>query len=100
MFGSKPTAPEMPAGKATTKSGEQVELKLYKFDSCPFCRRVLDFLREHPIPLEYRDTRQDEGARDDLIQIGGINQVPCLVIDGKPMYESADIIEYLKKEFV
>ena len=37
-------------------------------------------------------------AREDrktLIEVGGMEQVPCLFIDGKPLYESLDIIAWL-----
>ncbi|MDR2716000.1 MAG: glutathione S-transferase N-terminal domain-containing protein, partial [Coriobacteriaceae bacterium] len=30
-----------------------------------------------------------------LIKIGGKKQIPCLVIEGKALYESDDIIAYL-----
>ena len=34
---------------------------------------------------------------EELIKIGGKPQVPCLVIDGKALYESLDIIEWFKR---
>ena len=58
--------------------------------------RVLDCLDELNLEIPMRDIRSEEGARDDLLEIGGKGQVPCLVIDGKPLYESADIISWLK----
>lgn len=36
---------------------------------------------------------------EDLIKRGGKDQVPCLFIDGKPLYESDDIIKYFKENF-
>ncbi len=44
-----------------------------------------------------RDLESDPGARDALIEIGGKGQVPCLVIDGKPLYESADIVRWFEE---
>ncbi len=35
--------------------------------------------------------------RQALLDVGGKTQVPCLVIDGKALYESNDIIEWLKE---
>lgn len=75
------------------------QLILYKFDSCPFCVRVMRVIDAHDLPVTYRDTRQDPNARQDLIQLTGRTQVPCLVIDGKPMLESRDIVRYLQKVF-
>jgi len=37
--------------------------------------------------------------RSELIAIGGKGQVPCLVIDGKAMYESDDIIVWLGQNY-
>jgi glutaredoxin 3 len=39
---------------------------------------------------------QDPQAREELVRVGGKATVPCLFINKKPMYESADIIAYLK----
>lgn len=36
---------------------------------------------------------------EDLIKRGGKDQVPCLFIDGKALYESDDIIKYFKENF-
>ena len=44
-----------------------------------------------------KDIHQTPAFRDELIKIGGKGQVPCLVNDGKALYESTDIIEWFKK---
>lgn len=41
----------------------------------------------------------DSETRDELISIGGKRQVPCLIIEGKALYESDDIIDYLKRTY-
>lgn len=69
--------------------------QLYFKKTCPYCMRVLRFMDDNGITLDLRDTMQP-GNQDDLVRIGGKKQVPCLVIDGEAMYESADIIEYLR----
>ena len=81
------------------KDGRQVTLELFKFDSCPFCIRVLRVVKSLKLDgkVKLRDTMKDKGANDELIQRGGDDQVPCLFIDGKPMYESADIIAWLEE---
>ena len=73
--------------------------QLYYKKSCPFCQKVLRFMDEHKITMDTRDTRQP-GYQNDLVRIGGKKQVPCLVINGKALYESDDIIAYLKENFV
>jgi glutaredoxin 3 len=80
------------------KDGKPVDLVLYKFDACPFCGNVMDVIDRLGVAVRYRDTRTEPGAREELTRIGGKPQVPCLFIDGRPMYESADIMRYLENE--
>ena len=72
------------------------ELMLYYFPSCPYCRVVLDYLSRLDREIPMRNIQSESGARDDLVKIGGKGQVPCLVIDGKPLYESSDIVRWLE----
>ena len=46
-----------------------------------------------------KDTLENPANRAELIAIGGKPQVPCLVIDGKALYESLDIIDWVRKNF-
>ncbi len=39
----------------------------------------------------------DEEHLNTLIDLAGKKQVPCLVIDGKPMHESDDIIVWIRQ---
>ena len=74
-----------------------MKLELYMFDTCPFCRRVLNYIDESGrTDVELHNIRKNEADRQRLIEVGGMEQVPCLFIDGKPMYESLDIIDWLK----
>ncbi|MDO8675447.1 MAG: glutathione S-transferase N-terminal domain-containing protein [Candidatus Omnitrophota bacterium] len=72
-------------------------LTLYHFQGCPYCGRVRDFLSKENISVPMKDTHANPSFRDELIKIGGKTQVPCLVINGKALYESSDIIEWFKK---
>ncbi len=85
--------------KAKTRDGRELDLVLYKFDSCLFCKRVDRVVRRLGVPMDLRDTRRDAAAARELVRVGGDDQVPCLFVDGKPMYESADIIEFLEENF-
>ena len=49
---------------------------------------------ESKIRMSMRDTLEP-GVKDDLIRIAGKGQVPCLIVDGVPMFESDDIIRFL-----
>lgn len=50
--------------------------------------------------VEFKDIISNPDNAAFLIEECGKNQVPCLVIDGKPLYESEDIIKYLKENCV
>lgn len=69
-------------------------MTLYYKPTCPFCVKVTNFMDENGIEMEMKNTLEAQNA-DELVAINGRTQVPCLVIDGKPMLESNDIIAYL-----
>lgn len=72
------------------------KLILYKYDSCPFCLRVRRVLDRTGIEVELRDVRTSDDARRELLEATGRTQVPCLFIDGTPLFESADISRWLE----
>lgn len=47
--------------------------------------------------IEMHDINRSMEDRERLIREGGKLQVPCLFIDGKPLYESDDILEWLRE---
>lgn len=71
------------------------DLELFVLTGCPFCRKVLNYMDEHSISIPIRNVSEDEGSRKRLVEVGGKLQAPCLFIDGKPLYESDDIIAWL-----
>lgn len=71
------------------------ELELFMKPTCPYCIKVMNFMSENNITIPLRDIVADESAAETLATVGGKRQVPCLFIDGKPLYESGDIIEWL-----
>ncbi len=74
-----------------------MKLELYKMDPCPYCRKVMNYISSTGrTDIEYKDILDSEEAERTLIAVGGKRQVPCLFIDGKPMYESMDIIHWLE----
>jgi glutaredoxin len=79
-------------------------MMLYELEACPFCVRVRRHLKRLAIPIEIRDVARDPAAFDELLKGGGQDQVPCLRIEKEDgsvewMYESAAIIDYLKRAF-
>lgn len=71
-------------------------LELYIMPGCPFCRKVLSYMERRGIDIPLRDIKANPNDRSTLQNVGGKVQVPCLFIDGKPLYESDDIIAYLE----
>ncbi|WP_300410573.1 glutaredoxin [Lagierella sp.] len=78
------------------------KLELFIKESCPYCQKVMRFIDKYNLKdkIEIKDIVKDEANKNRLVEEGGKNQVPCLFIDGKPMYESSDIIDYLKENLV
>ena len=75
-----------------------MKLELYKFDSCPYCVRVFKAIeRMGRKDIEMHDVEESAADYKRLLEVGGLDQVPCLFIDGVPMYESLDIIDWLEK---
>lgn len=75
-----------------------MKLELFKRDTCPYCVRVMNYIEQSGrSDVEYRDITTSPEDRARLVEVGGKQQVPCLFIDGEPLYESADIIAWLKE---
>ncbi|MGI6221359.1 MAG: glutaredoxin family protein [Coriobacteriales bacterium] len=74
------------------------ELSLVVMPFCPYCNKVLRFMKKRGIEIEVKST-DEPGVRDFLVERGGKFQAPCLFIDGEALYESDDIIVYLDKAF-
>ena len=63
-------------------------LKLYMFEICPFCQKVIREIESSGrIDIEFHNIRQSREDRIELIKVGGKQQVPCLFIAGVPMYD-------------
>ena len=71
-------------------------LILYMYNTCPYCQKVIRYIDESGRKdIEYRNIHESPEAADELVKVGGKRQVPCLFINGNPLYESDDIISWL-----
>ena len=72
-------------------------IRLFMLDTCGYCRRVIEYLDENNIPYEKIDISEKENE-ESLVRIGDKRQVPFIIDTDKniEMYESNDILEYLK----
>lgn len=82
-----------------------MELELYQFEGCPFCSKVRKKMTELGLSFTAHNPRQNEERMEELMELGGEDQVPFIVVrddDGEveeTMYESDDINEYLEEHF-
>lgn len=75
----------------------EMDLTLFYRPTCPFCVKVLKVIKEEHIDVTLKNISENQEYLSELISVGGKKQVPCLFINGKPMYESNDIIYWLKE---
>jgi glutaredoxin len=79
-------------------------LTLYQFKTCPFCIKVRREIKRLSLNIENLDVQHNPQNKQDLLEGGGLTKVPCLKIDNENgdatwMYESADIMKYLRDRF-
>lgn len=76
------------------------KLELYVMTGCPHCIKVKRFLADNGVTIPERNISTDPDAEQTLIAVGGKRQVPCLFIDGAPLYESGDIIAWVQENLL
>lgn len=74
-------------------------LTLYYTPKCPYCKPVVAKIREKNIPVTLKNVSNNNAYYQELVNVGGKAQVPCLVINGRAMYESNDILNYLDNNY-
>ncbi len=78
-------------------------IKIYQTTSCPFCMMVVREARNMGLTegqdYELINAARGTPGREELLSIGGRNQVPFLTDGDTAMYESRDIISYLQHKF-
>jgi glutaredoxin len=78
---------------------EKNMIEIYYSDTCPYCKKVLNFLNENNIKHIAKDVSIPENY-DKLMELGKISQVPFMSDpdNNVVMYESDKIIEYAIKQ--
>jgi glutaredoxin len=71
------------------------QVTLYYSPQCPYSQKVLSYLKKAGIKIPLKNVKTDSTARDELLEIGGYLVVPCLIINGNPIYNANDIIDWL-----
>ncbi len=74
-------------------------LTLYMRPTCGHCKKVLEEANALGIVFDLRNIENPEHARA-LVARGGVRQVPYFIDEarGVELYESAEIVAYLKRE--
>ena len=71
------------------------QVTLYYSPQCPYCQKVLSYMRQEGIQIPMKNVKTDRKAKEELQQIGGHLVVPCLIVNGTAIYDANDIIDWL-----
>ena len=79
-----------------------MDIQLYHRWHCPYSARVRDFVEAHRLTerIDYVELSEVPGSEAKLADLTGSSQVPCLVVDGEPKQESAEIVRWLDQNLV
>ena len=58
-------------------------LKVFSFESCPWCNKLKRYLDSRGVEYEVHDIELDEEAAKECLKISGDLTVPVTTIDGK-----------------
>lgn len=73
------------------------DITLYYSPRCPYSKKVLAYLKQNGITIPMKNVNADASAKKELLEQGGYLIVPCLIVDGNPIYDSSHIIEWLSE---
>lgn len=81
----------------TQPQAQDVSIKLYTGDYCPYCRRVKKELDRLNLP--YEEVYADADGREEVTRLSGQRAIPILTIGDEVFVDSSDIIRELRKRF-
>ncbi len=84
-------------GFSSLTASQKLEKTLYYVPYCPYCRQVLDYLKTIQKKVNLKNVKEDSAAKEELKRIGGVLEVPCLIIGEQALYSSETIIQWLKE---
>ena len=76
---------------------EKPVLLLFYSSRCPYSQSVLSYLQRIHKQVPMKNVVNNPSAKEELKKLGGEMLVPCLLIDGQPLYNSDEIIRWLSK---
>ena len=100
---ARSVATSLPRGRqrAVTSRAPERPLELWSFEASPYCRKVREELTRLGLDYRVHNVGKRGRRRPELVALGGKMQVPYLVDKntGAAMYESDDIIAYLRTTY-
>ena len=76
---------------------EHPKIVLYYTDRCPYSQKILEYLNKTHKTVSMKNVGSNPEYKEELLKVGGKLQVPCLIVDGKAIYDSDAIIQWLSK---
>lgn len=76
---------------------QDVLIRLYTGDYCPYCRRVKKELDRLDLP--YEEVYADADGREEVTRLSGQRAIPILTIGDEVLVDSNHIIRELRKRF-
>jgi len=59
------------------------KVKVYSTPTCPWCKKVKEFLQQNNVEFDDKNVASDTDARNEMMEKSGQMGVPVLDIDGK-----------------
>jgi len=59
------------------------KVTVYSTQSCPWCVKAKEFLKQNKIKFEDKDVSENDKAREEMVKKSGQMGVPVLDIDGE-----------------
>ena len=69
--------------KAAKKSGKGHSITVYSTQTCPWCYKAKEFLKEKGVSYKDVDVGADQEAANEMVEKSGQMGVPVIDIDGK-----------------
>lgn len=64
-----------------------MEIKVYSTPSCPWCKKLKDWLKSKKVAFQDIDVTESDTARDEMIEKSGQMGVPVIIIKNKDKEE-------------
>jgi glutaredoxin len=74
-------------------------MKLYQFESCPYCKQVREKLSELQITYININVPRDKSQREEVERVSGQRAVPVLVDGDTVIDDEEKILPYLSQKY-